>query len=54
MESEKQIDRGKLFIHNDIGVIGVINNGATELHRAKNIKKYGLKAARRAPQFSKR
>lgn len=35
-------------IHNDMGVIGVINNDATELHRARNIKKAGFNAIRSA------
>ena len=35
-------------IHNDNGVIGVLNNDATELHRAKNIKKAGFNALRSA------
>ncbi len=35
-------------IHNDNGVIGVINNDATELHRAKNLKKSGFNALRSA------
>ena len=35
-------------IHNDMGVIGVINNDATELHRAKKIKKAGFNAVRSA------
>lgn len=35
-------------IHNDNGVIGVINNDATELHRARNLKKSGFNALRSA------
>lgn len=35
-------------IHNDKGVIGVINNDATELHRAKKIKQAGFNAIRSA------
>lgn len=35
-------------IHNDNGVIGVINNDATELHRAKILKKSGFNALRSA------
>ncbi len=35
-------------IHNDNGVIGVVNNGATELHRAKAIKAAGFNAIRSA------
>ena len=35
-------------IHNDMGVIGVINNDATVLHRARNIKKAGVNAIRSA------
>lgn len=35
-------------IHNDNGVIGVINNDATELHRAKRIKESGFNAIRSA------
>ena len=35
-------------IHNDNGVIGVINNDATELHRAKNLKRTGFNALRSA------
>ncbi len=35
-------------IHNDKGVIGVINNDATELHRAKKIKEAGFNAIRSA------
>ena len=35
-------------IHNDNGVIGVINNDATELRRAKNIKRAGFNAIRSA------
>ena len=35
-------------IHNDNGVIGVINNDATELHRAKILKKSGFNAIRSA------
>lgn len=35
-------------IHNDMGVIGVINNDATELHRAKKIKEAGFNAIRSA------
>lgn len=35
-------------IHNDNGVIGVINNDATELHRAQIIKKSGFNAIRSA------
>lgn len=35
-------------IHNDNGVIGVVNNDATELHRAKIIKKSGFNAIRSA------
>lgn len=35
-------------IHNDKGVIGVINNDATELHRAKKIKEAGFNAVRSA------
>ena len=35
-------------IHNDNGVIGVINNDATELHRARILKKSGFNALRSA------
>lgn len=35
-------------IHNDNGVIGVINNDATEKHRAQNLKKSGFNAIRSA------
>lgn len=35
-------------IHNDMGVIGVINNDATERHRARNIKAAGFNAIRSA------
>lgn len=35
-------------IHNDNGIIGVINNPATELHRAKLIKAAGFNAVRSA------
>lgn len=35
-------------IHNDNGVIGVINNDATEMHRALNLKKSGFNALRSA------
>lgn len=35
-------------IHNDKGVIGVINNDATELHRARKIKEAGFNAIRSA------
>lgn len=35
-------------IHNDNGVIGVINNDVTELHRARNLKKSGFNALRSA------
>ena len=35
-------------IHNDNGVIGVVNNDATELHRARNLKKSGFNALRSA------
>lgn len=35
-------------IHNDNGVIGVINNDATELHRAVNLKRSGFNALRSA------
>lgn len=35
-------------IHNDNGVIGVVNNPATELHRAKAIKAAGFNAVRSA------
>ena len=35
-------------IHNDNGVIGVVNNDATELHRARNLKRSGFNAIRSA------
>lgn len=35
-------------IHNDMGVMGVINNDATELHRARKIKQAGFNAIRSA------
>lgn len=35
-------------IHNDNGVIGVVGNDATELHRAKNLKRSGFNALRSA------
>lgn len=35
-------------IHNDNGIIGVVNNEATELHRAKAIKAAGFNAVRSA------
>lgn len=35
-------------IHNDNGVIGVINNDSTEFHRARNLKKSGFNALRSA------
>lgn len=35
-------------IHNDNGVIGVLNNDATEMHRARNLKKTGFNAIRSA------
>lgn len=35
-------------IHNDNGVIGVINNDATEMHRARILKKSGFNALRSA------
>ena len=35
-------------IHNDCGVIGVINNDVTELHRARRIKESGFNAIRSA------
>ena len=35
-------------IHNDCGVIGVINNDSTEIHRARKLKKSGFNALRSA------
>lgn len=47
INGEKEFLRGGC-IHNDKGVIGVINNDATELHRAKKIKEAGFNAIRSA------
>ena len=54
LETLKMVVRQPLNATNTLGKVDIVATVETRDPRMKERKKYGLKAARRAPQFSKR